>query len=996
MKPDPTQEPGRHQFLVVGAGVGGICSAVDLAEAGYPVTLIDKGSRTGGVLPQLDHQFSDDHCGMCRLLPMLDRDWGEQTCLKRGIFHDRIRVLTRTTLSDLNGQPGDYTAELTRISRGVDTRRCSGCLACLDACPVGVPDDFNDRLSQRKAVYRPLFGNPGGWPSIDWEHCTRCGACVTACPNQAIELERSEIKLSLSPVAGVILAGGNRLYDPAATDLYGFGVLPNVVTATAFERLLSGSGPCGGRPVRPSDGGPIRRVAWIQCVGSRNVMIGSGHCSSTCCMIAVKEALLAKRVLGPPTDTAIFYMDLRTDGREEQRYRDRAEEQAGVRFIRCRIHSVEPADAPGDLKLVYLDPENRPCEAIFDLVVLSTGAGVQPALPPFLANRVDQGAVVAIAPEVGLHNIRETVLRAHGAVWTVLEKAALGSRAAGADPIDAAAKQAADRFQQQPRVQILLLENAAVTRPQMDWAVIQKELEQWAGQNVVQRWSIVADTDPSPQLAALLAAGPGNRLLIVSNHIGGYRAALAQTIAAAGFSAPLLQWVDLSNHGLRPGPAMIPTTVALAAIRAAWMRGLHKRPRREITQMVERRALVIGAGPAGLSAAVALAEKGVTVDLLEKSARIGGNGAHIQDDRPRRAIEALVATAEAHPHIAIHTEARLGAVSGRPGNFAGWLLKGGRQWPLAFGAAIIATGGTMATSDAYGLGRHPRLVSHFDFEGRTLEAHFGDDPLKTVVMIQCAGSRQEPRNYCSRTCCTKALQTALRVRQQFPEAHIVIFYRDIMTLGRSESLYAEARSRKIRFIPFEKTVPPVVRTEAERLVVNGFDPVMGEAVCIEADWVSLAVGMVPSAVGDVCRMVSVPVTPDGFVQEADAKWRPVDTINPGVFVCGLARGPLFAAEAVAEGKAAALRALRLLNHQTLISQRSGAVVRQAICSRCHLCLDACPYGARFVEPISGEVAVDPAACQGCGSCAAICPNSATVMGDFEDFTIMGAIEAVLE
>ena len=994
MRPDPVLETGRARFLVIGAGIGGICCAIDLVEAGHSVTLVEKGARTGGILPQLDHQYTDGHCGMCRLLPMLGRDAGVQTCLKRGLFHDDIQVLTRTTLTDLKGRPGAYTAELTRISRGVDTRRCNGCLACLEACPETVPDAFQDRTVVRKAVYRPLFGNPQRLPTIDWHSCTRCGACAAACPNHAIDLERTDIKISLAPVAGVIVAGGNRLYDPAATDLYGYGALPNVVTATAFERMLSGSGPFGGRPVRPSDGKPIQRVAWIQCVGSRNVMIGSGHCSSTCCMAAVKEALLAKRILGPQTDTAIFYMDLRTDGRDDQRYRDRAEEQAGVRFIRCRIHSVEPSDDPDELKLIYLNTDNRPCEAVFDLVVLSTGAGLAPALPAFCATPTDPAAVRNLGPEAGLRNIRETVVQAHAAVGALLEKIPLDNRANGVGPTPAAA--AADRFEQQPRIQIVLLDNAAVENLRVDWASIQPQLEQWAGNSVVNRLSIHETEDPSNALAALLQTTSANRLLMVSTLFGAYRAALAQCIAAAGFDAALVEWVGLNRIGFCPGQETLPATVVLATIRAAWMRLLHRRPLATRTRAIEQRALVVGAGPAGLSAAAALAEKGIAVDLLEKQPDIGGNGAYIQDERRRGAINSLIDRVKAHPGITIHTGAVLGAVSGRPGTFEGWLLEGDRQRPLAFGAVILATGGAAAATDAYGLGRHPRLVSHFDFERLTREPQFGDEPMITVVMIQCAGSRQEPRNYCSRTCCTKALQTALRVRERLPDARIVVFYRDIMTLGRSEALYAEARSRAIRFIAFDQRRPPVVRTPGDRVIVDGFDPVMGEAVCIEADWVSLAVGMVPSAVDDLCRALAVPVTPDGFVQEADAKWRPVDTINPGVFVCGLARGPLAVDAAVAEGQAAALRALRLLNRRTLVARRGNAVVRHAICSRCYLCLDACPYGARYVEPPAGQVSVDPAACQGCGSCAAICPNSATVMGDHEDFTLMGLIEAALD
>jgi heterodisulfide reductase subunit A len=983
------------QFLVLGAGAGGICSAIDLAEAGHAVTLVEKGPRTGGILPQLDHQFADDHCGMCRLLPMLDRDGGEQTCLKRGLAQKNIRILTHTRLTDLAGQSGDYKATLTRVSRGVHETRCSSCLSCIDACPVSVPDEFNGRIGRRKAIFRPFFGNPEALPTIDWDGCTRCGECVRACPNDAIDLERREHTEVLSPVAGVIVAGGNRIYDPSATDLYGYGVLPNVVTAMDFERILSGSGPYGGKAVRPADGNPIGRIAWIQCVGSRNVMIGAPHCSSTCCMFALKEALLAKEKLGTDTETTLFYMDMRTYGRDWQRYRDRAEEKAGVRFIRCRIHSVEPADAPGDLKLTYVDADGRPMEAVFDMVVLSTGAGVQPALPPFIAEKTDQETVVTLGPDAGLQDIRETVLRAHGAAAALMQSLPPERRR----PINPAEGRAGEveirRFAEKPVIQVLLLDNTAVRRPWVDWQAVETGLKQSKGKMIVNRLSLADEPASMAALEDVLKQTPGNRLLAVGNSLGGYRTHLAGCFDEAGFNAALVEWVDLGRSGVCLGSDTVDPAAALRAIEAARHRLLHRRPSRETARAVDRQALVIGAGPAGLGAAVFLADQGVTVHLVEKEGVIGGNGPRIRDDQLRRRIEDLMNRAGGHAQISIHTGATLAGASGQTGRFEGWIVSGGRETPVSFGAAILATGGAPTVTEAYGLGGHPRLVSHFDFESRLREPEFAHDPIDTVVMIQCAGSREEPRNYCSRTCCPKNLENALAVRRLFPDARIVVFYRDIITPGTTESLYAEARSANIQFVPFDKSSPPRVLADGQGLIVEGFDPLMGEALRLTADWVSLAVGMVPNPAFDLCRMLAIPITTDGFVQEADAKWRPVDTIHSGVFVCGLARGPLPADEAVAEGRAAALRALRLLNRGRLIPSRRSAVVRHAICSRCYLCVDACPYGARFVEPAEGRVEVDPAGCQGCGACASVCPNSATVLGDDEDFLVMNVIETLL-
>jgi heterodisulfide reductase subunit A len=746
--------------------------------------------------------------------------------------------------------------------------------------------------------------------------------------------------------------------------------------------------------MRPADGKPIRRVAWIQCVGSRNVMIGAGHCSSACCMFAIKEALLVKETLGTDVETTIFYMDMRTFGRDDQRYRDRAEQKWGVRFVRCRIHSVEPADDPGDLKLTYLDDSGGPAEGVYDLVVLSTGAGVQPALPPFLAERIEQGGVMALGPEAGLQAIRETVLTAHRATAALMQKIGFGGKRIEPPAADRAGALAARRFQQQPVIQTLILDNTMVNAPLIDWPAVEAAVMRMAGNVRVDRLTIDGP-QPSAELVACVEEAQANRLLVVSNHLGPYRRLLKHRFLDAGYPAALVEWVDLNQDDLGMGHATDSTDAMLRSIRAAMLRLIHRHPLRAAEQPVENTALVIGAGPAGLSAAITLADQGAAVHLVEKAIAIGGNGPHILDDHQRHAIEQLMDQVKNHPRIAIHTSSHLGAVTGVPGRFEGWIMETDKEAAVVFGAAVIATGGTVASTDAYGLGGHPRIFNHFDFEKRTQDPRFAEDKLDTVVMIQCAGSREEPRNYCSRTCCLKSLENAIRVRQQFPDAHIVVFYRDIMTEGTWESVYAEARARKIRFIPFHESKPPMVQAGADQIIVTGFDPVMGEALRIAADYVSLAVGMQPEAVHDLGRMFSVPVTKDGFVQEADAKWRPVDTINAGVFVCGLARGPLRAVEAIAEGQAAALRALRLLTRNQQYAQRKSALVRHAICSRCYLCVEACPYGARFIDPVRGQVMVDAAGCQGCGTCATVCPNSATVMGEAEDHTIMGVIEAAL-
>jgi heterodisulfide reductase subunit A len=1011
-------------ILVVGAGVAGIRAALDLAEVGYRVLLTDSSPAIGGILAKLDYQFPNDHCGMCKMLPVVGREYASQYCMRKSLFHDNIKIMPFTDVKDIRGEPGAYEIELVQRARHVDTDVCIGTGYCVDVCPIEVPDEFNQGLTRRKAVFQPVPHNLANMYLIDMKACDKCGKCVEVCPVDAIDLDTRDEESTVE-VDAIIFAAGTGLYDPSiSSDLSSYGVSRDVVTALEFERLLSSTGSYDGQIRRPSDGRAATRIAWLQCVGSRNRKDGRDYCSSICCMFALKEAVLAHEKGGADVETTIFYMDMRTFGKDFYRYREHAEEEYGVRLVRCRVHTVDPL-ADGTLRVRYLDPTTREwAEDVFDLVVLSTGqnpgaevrrlAGlldIEPTNTGYFPSmgvekvRTPKEGVFMCGSFLGLTDIGEA-LTSGSAAASEASKLMTSLGKPFKEDVELPSERAVGR--EPPDVAVLLCRwNNGKMPGGIQLEPLRDALARRSGVGEVHILDTLCRGEGYEQAAAILARSACNRVLFGACLPYVYRQRLKLLAQKAGLNPSLVDVVDIRSTIQRHlAEKDVPTL--MRKVEGMVQMALEKLKRAEALELesipVIQQALVVGGGVAGMRAAVSLAERGVHVHLLERNGELGGRPLKrmrytLEGVDPKRLVAELQQAVWESKRVTVHKPAEILRSAGSLGNFRTVIRNGeDEEVTILHGATIIATGGGEAATTEYCYGRCDRILTQSEVEDRLAADRLDPGSLESVVMIQCVGSRERgAHEYCSRVCCAAALKNAFKIRDKNPGARILILYRDIMTYGFLEQHYTRARGQGVLFTPYELDDKPRVEVVDDRPVVRFTDPILGREVEVNADLLCLSTGIEAERSNEhLARVFGLELTRDGFFQEAESKWRPVDFLKEGMFLAGTAHSPRPIAEVIAQAEAAAQRAFTYLSRQKVTTARVVSWVHDSLCSRCQTCVTVCPYDARSYDPADDRIVVDQAACQGCGMCAVACPNSASEVRGMSEGQTMAIIDAALQ
>ncbi len=844
--------------------------------------------------------------------------------------------------------------------------------------------------------------------------CCECMECVAACGAKAVVHDQQDELVDL-PVGAVVLTPGFDTFDARRRSEYGFGSSKNVVTNLQFERILSAAGPTAGQILRPSDGAHPKKLAFLQCIGSRDTGCGNDYCSSVCCMAATKEAILAKEH-EPELDITIFIMDLRAFGKDFDRYAERAKAM-GIRYVRAAISKTFEMPRSKNLSVVYTGKDMALVEEEFDMIVLSLGLEPSQTLKRraegigIELNRFGFAETAELAPlEVSRpgvfvggafqepKDIPDTVMQASAAAAKAM---ALLAPSRGAEIRKKQYPEEHTNSDEPPRVGVFICHCGSNIASVVDVEEVVKSA--WDLPYVVFSDNSVysCSDDNQAVIKQKIEEYRMNRVVIASCTPRTHEPIFRDTLRDAGLNQYLLEMANIRDqcswvHSQDPEAA---TDKAKDLVRMAVGRASMLQPLSEETVPIDNAALVVGGGIAGLTASLALAEQGFPVHLVEKQKSLGGIARDIHTtlsgDDVSAFLDETVAAVKKHPLITLYTDAKVKAVDGHIGEFSSEIVTaGGTSAKVKSGVVVVATGAKEAAPTGYAYGESDQVITQLELSRRLKDGNARIPADGTIAMIQCVDQRNDDKPYCSRVCCTTAVKNALLLSDLYPDARIVVLYRDIRTYGFKETAYREAREKGVLFIRYEPEDPPRLRSNGS-LTLTVREPAIGRDLEIKPDLLVLAAPMVPQADRqDISDLLKVPLNADGFFLEAHMKLRPVDFAGEGLFLCGTAHAPKFISETISQAYAVAGRAATILSKQEMPVSAQTAWVDHDKCVACMTCVHVCPYGAPHVGK-DNKAMVESAVCMGCGSCTAECPAKAISLHHYVDDQILAAVDSLL-
>ena len=1010
------EEDNLIDVMVVGGGISGIQAALDSADTGFRVYLVDKAPAIGGKMAQLDKTFPTNDCSMCIESPKFIE------CSR----HPNIEILTYTEVESIKGKAGDFKVTLTKKPRYIIEDRCTGCTTCVEVCPVKVPDEYNQNLSLNKAIHIYFSQAVPLITYVDPDTCLylqdeKCNICVGACQKQAIDLNQKEDTIQVE-VGAIIMAPGFEVFDPKLRNDYGYGIMQNVVTSLDFERILCSTGPYEGEIRRPSDKKHPQKIAWIQCVGSRQVIDGgNSYCSGVCCTYTQKQVILAKDHAAD-LEAKIFHNDIRAFGKDFERYYQRAENLPGVEFIRSYVSVGKEDPETKNVSIRYSTADDGVKEEEFELVVLSVGLN-PPNDAAELADQfgieLDEHGFCKSNPQNPIETTRPGIF-VSGAFQGPMDIPESVMGASGADALcsqllayrrgdlarDRVYPPERDVSQEEPRVGVFVCHCGANIGRVVDVPAV---VAYASGlENVVhaQESLFACSTDNARQISDQIREKGLNRVVVAACTPRTHEPLFRDTCREGGINQYFYEMANIREHcsWVHSKDPENATQKAKEIVRMSVARSSLLEPLQEYELPVNKTALVVGGGLAGMTSALSMAKQGFRVQLLEKDKTLGGVARRIHTTLEGMDVQAFlkdtIKKVYRHPLIQVSHDATITNVMGYVGNFVTTVKSQGRVKDIEHGAAILATGAVEYKPTEYLYGENDNVLTQLELEDLLAKEDEALMKAESLVMIQCVGCRNEDRNYCSRICCSHAVKNASHLKELNPAMEIYILFRDMRTYGYREDYYREASDKDVKFIrwgPDDR--PQVEAAEAggkSILRVTVPDPILGRRLELDADVLTLSAAIIPSEESPaVARLFKVAMNPDGFFQEAHVKLRPVDFAAEGVFLCGIAHYPKHITETISQAYGAAGRAITILNKDSVTASGAICEVDESACESCGACISVCDYGAiEFYETEKGKKAmVNPILCKGDGLCNTVCPARAISLKHYTDDEIFCQIDA---